>query len=78
MGPFHHGMARPRFADGGDGLLIWRVTTNVLNKQSLTATRGGPTAWEVGEGLTTPNHKKPACYEMSLWVVDLDGLFGTS
>jgi hypothetical protein len=26
--------------------------------------RGGPPSWELGEGLTAPHHKKPACYEM--------------
>jgi hypothetical protein len=26
-------MARPRVADGGDGLQIWRVAVNILNKQ---------------------------------------------
>jgi hypothetical protein len=29
-----HGMAHPRFADRGDGLQIWRVAVNILNKQS--------------------------------------------
>jgi hypothetical protein len=38
--PCHHGTARPRFADGGDGLQIWRVTANILNKQSRIADRG--------------------------------------
>jgi hypothetical protein len=32
-----HGMARPRVADGGVGLQIWRVAANILNKQSRTA-----------------------------------------
>jgi hypothetical protein len=36
----HHGMARPRVADRGDGLQIWRVAANMLNKQSLTADSG--------------------------------------
>jgi hypothetical protein len=31
--PCHHSMARPQVADGGDGLEIWRVTANILNKQ---------------------------------------------
>jgi hypothetical protein len=31
--PFHHDMARPQVADG-DGLQIWRVAANILNKQS--------------------------------------------
>jgi hypothetical protein len=35
--PCHHGMARPQVADGGNGLQIWRVAANILNKQSRTA-----------------------------------------
>jgi hypothetical protein len=33
-------MARPRVADRGDGLQIWRVAVNILNKQSRTAYSG--------------------------------------
>jgi hypothetical protein len=29
MGPCHHGMARSRVADGGDGLQLWRVAENI-------------------------------------------------
>jgi hypothetical protein len=32
--PCHHGMVHPQVADGGDGLQIWRVAANILNKQS--------------------------------------------
>jgi hypothetical protein len=35
--PCHHGMARPQFAGGGDGLQVWKVATSILNKQSRTA-----------------------------------------
>jgi hypothetical protein len=35
--PFHHGMARPQVADGGDGLQIRRVAANILNKQLRSA-----------------------------------------
>jgi nitrous oxidase accessory protein NosD len=35
-----NGMARPRVADRGDGLQIWRVAANILNKQSRTADSG--------------------------------------
>jgi len=35
-----HVMARPRVADGGDGLQIWTVAANILNKQSRTADKG--------------------------------------
>jgi hypothetical protein len=34
VGSCHRGMARLLVADGGDGLQIWRVAANVLNKQS--------------------------------------------
>jgi hypothetical protein len=37
VGPCHHGMTRPRVADGGDGLQIWRLAANIWNKQSRTA-----------------------------------------
>jgi hypothetical protein len=40
VGPCHHSMARPWIANGGDGLQIWRVTTNILNKQSREAEKG--------------------------------------
>jgi hypothetical protein len=40
VGPCHHGMARPQVAGGGDGLQIWRVAGNILNKQSRTADKG--------------------------------------
>jgi hypothetical protein len=35
--PCHHGMAHPQVADGGDGLQIWRVAVNILNKLLRTA-----------------------------------------
>jgi len=28
----HHGMERPPVADGGDGLQIWWIAANILNK----------------------------------------------
>jgi hypothetical protein len=40
MGPSRNGMTRPRVADAGDGLQVWRVTANVLNKQWRTAEMG--------------------------------------
>jgi hypothetical protein len=33
-------MARALVADGGDGLQMWWVAANVLNKQSRTADKG--------------------------------------
>jgi hypothetical protein len=46
--PGHHGMARPQLADGGDGLQIWRVAANILNKQSRTADKGWSSSLGVG------------------------------
>ena len=37
---------------------IWRVAVNKLNKQPRTADEGSPSAWGLGEVLTTPLHKK--------------------
>jgi hypothetical protein len=47
----HHGMTRPRVADGVDGLQIRRVHANILNKQSWTADRGWSSS--LGVGLVT-------------------------
>jgi hypothetical protein len=49
-GTCHHSMARPQVADGRDGLQIWRVAANVLNKQSLTVEKGWSFSLEVGRG----------------------------
>jgi len=40
VGPFLHGMARPRIADGGHGIQIWRVAANILIKQFRAAEMG--------------------------------------
>jgi hypothetical protein len=47
--PCHHGMMCHQVADGGDGLQIWRVDTNILNNQSWTADRGWSSS--LGDGL---------------------------
>ena len=51
-------MARPQVAEGGDDLQIWSVATNKLNKQSRTAVRDSPVAWELVKRLTTFHRKK--------------------
>jgi hypothetical protein len=55
-------MARFQVADGGNGLQIYMVNINILNKQWRTAEYGRLFNFEVWWGLTTPRHKKPACY----------------
>jgi hypothetical protein len=48
--PCHHGMARPQVADG-DGLQIWRVAANILNKQSRAADKGWSSSLGVESGV---------------------------
>jgi hypothetical protein len=48
-------MARPRVVDRGDGLQIWRVAANILNKQSRTADSVWSSSLGVGRGLTAPS-----------------------
>jgi hypothetical protein len=38
------------FADGGGGLQILRITANILNKQSQTASKGWMSNMRVGQG----------------------------
>jgi hypothetical protein len=57
--PCHPSMARPHVADGGDGLQVWRVAVNILNKQSRTADRGWSSGLGLGGGLTTHHRRTP-------------------
>jgi hypothetical protein len=50
----HHAMERPRVADRRDGIQIWRVAVNMLNKQSQTADSGWSSRLGVGRGANTP------------------------
>jgi hypothetical protein len=43
-------MARSQVADGGEGLQIWRVAANILNKQSRTADKVWTSSLGVGRG----------------------------
>ncbi|KAJ4438698.1 hypothetical protein ANN_14645 [Periplaneta americana] len=55
VGPYHHGMARPQIADRGDGLQIWRVAANILNKRSWTADKGWSSSFGVGRRANNPS-----------------------
>jgi hypothetical protein len=70
--PCHHGMERPQVADGGNGLQIWRVAANILNKQSRTADNGWSSSLGVGRGANTPHRIKLSCYENSQEASDMD------
>jgi hypothetical protein len=48
--PCHNSMACPRVVDGGNGLQLYRVAANTLNKQPLTADKGCPSSVVVGNG----------------------------
>jgi hypothetical protein len=51
-----------------NGLQIWRVTANVLNKQSRTADRGRSSSLGLSEVLTTPHRKNKRTTHKSLAV----------
>jgi hypothetical protein len=53
--PCHHGMGCPQVADGGDGLQLWRVAANALNKQSRIAGKGWFSSSRVGRGANGPS-----------------------
>jgi hypothetical protein len=57
-------MACPLVMNGEESLQIWRVFANVLNKQLQTDDKGWSSSWRLVEGLTTPHHRKPACYRV--------------
>jgi hypothetical protein len=43
-------MVLPEIADGGDGLHMWRVAANILNKLSQAADKGWSSSLRVGCG----------------------------
>jgi hypothetical protein len=51
----HHGMAPPQFADGEDGLQVWWVAANKLNKQPQTADKRCASSLEVECGSNNPS-----------------------
>jgi hypothetical protein len=51
-------MTRPRVADRGDGLHIWRVAANILTKQSQTAGSEWLSGLGVGHGANNPHRNK--------------------
>jgi hypothetical protein len=64
-------MARPQVADGGDGLQIWSVAANILNRQFLTAGK----VWfsRIEAGFTAKNMLATKCLKEPR---NLDGFFG--
>jgi hypothetical protein len=60
----HHGMARLQVADRAEGLQIWSLPANILNKQSRTVDMGWSSSLCFGQGANNTLRKNPACYEM--------------
>jgi hypothetical protein len=66
--PCHHSMARPRVADGRDGLQLWSVAANILNKQpdkrqgSVLQLRGW--SWGLQQLTVTNRHITKDLYEI--------------
>jgi len=48
-------MTHPQVADGGDGLQVWRVAANILNKQWQIANKGWSSSFGVGQGANNPS-----------------------
>jgi hypothetical protein len=67
-------MARPQVADGGDGLQIWRVSANILNKQLRTADKGWSSSLGAGRWANDSSQKKLSLLRSI--TKDLDGFFG--
>jgi hypothetical protein len=53
--PCHHSMVCPRVADGRDGLQLWRLAVNILNKQPWTNDKGRSSSLGVGRGANNPS-----------------------
>jgi hypothetical protein len=60
----HQGIEIPLAAHVGDGLHIWKVASNIFNKESQTADKGRSSNLEVGRGAKTPHRKNSTCFEM--------------
>jgi hypothetical protein len=72
VGPSHHGLARPRVANRGGGIQVWKLAVNISNKQSRTTAREWSSSLGLSGGLTTLRIK-PSCYEMLHRASDLEG-----
>jgi hypothetical protein len=53
-------MAHTQVVIGDNGLQMWRIVMNILNKQSWAANKGCPPTWDLGGVLKTPHHKNPS------------------
>jgi hypothetical protein len=68
VGPCHHSMAHPLVAHTEDGLQIWMVAANILNKQSQTASKGWSSSLGIGQRANNSCKITP-CYN---WTTSLE------
>jgi hypothetical protein len=64
VGPCHHGVAHPPVVVGEDGLQIWRIAANILNKKSWTTAKWWSCSTGLCVSLTTLHCINPACYKI--------------
>jgi hypothetical protein len=53
-------MAGRQITDRGNGLYVWRIAGNILNKHALQADKGLSSRLGFGRGANTPRLRKPA------------------
>jgi hypothetical protein len=51
-------IARPQVADGEDGLQLWRIAANALNKQPRENDKGWSSSLWVGRGVNNPSSQR--------------------
>ena len=52
------------FCNGGDGFQVWKLASNILNKQQQTSDKGCLPVWWLGEFQTTQYHNSLLHYEI--------------
>jgi hypothetical protein len=60
-------MGRPQVADGGNGLQIWRVAADILNKQSRTVDKEWSSTLGVEHGTNNSSQQKKITEDQKKW-----------
>jgi hypothetical protein len=71
MGPLS-----PQHGASSEGLQLWTVAANTLNKEPRTNDKGESSRLEVGRVVKIIYSKRLACYEQFTRTSDLGGFFG--
>jgi hypothetical protein len=70
--PHYHGMVHLRVSDGWNGLQIWNIAVNILNRELWTANRLWSSRLVTGWGANNSSLWKEACYIALHGASDLD------